>query len=40
VEEGISQVLEGRRIFSYLTVLENLLMGLICGKMKRKSRKI
>jgi branched-chain amino acid transport system ATP-binding protein len=27
VEEGISQVPEGRRIFSYLTVLENLLMG-------------
>jgi branched-chain amino acid transport system ATP-binding protein len=27
VQEGISQVPEGRRIFSYLTVLENLLMG-------------
>jgi branched-chain amino acid transport system ATP-binding protein len=27
VEEGISQVPEGRRIFSYLTVMENLLMG-------------
>lgn len=27
VEEGISQVPEGRRIFPYLTVLENLLMG-------------
>jgi branched-chain amino acid transport system ATP-binding protein len=27
VEEGISQVPEGRRIFSHLTVLENLLMG-------------
>jgi branched-chain amino acid transport system ATP-binding protein len=27
VQEGISQVPEGRRIFPYLTVLENLLMG-------------
>ena len=39
VQQGITQVPEGRRIFSYLTVMENLLMGAHLRKDKEEIEK-
>jgi len=41
LEEGISQVPEGRRVFSYMTVKENLLLGAYSSKaQKRKNESL